>query len=122
MAFQDLLVWQKAHAVALEVYRHTASFPAEERFGLTSQMRRCAVSIPSNIAEGSGRNGDVEFARFMDVALGSANELEYQLLLCRDLELLSSDVYESLESSLAEVKRLAVAFRNRLRQSHPASS
>ncbi|MDZ7729356.1 MAG: four helix bundle protein [Dehalococcoidia bacterium] len=74
MAFQDLLVWQKAHAVALDVYRHTASFPVEERFGLTSQMRRCAVSIPSNIAEGSGRNGDVEFARFMDVALGSANE------------------------------------------------
>lgn len=122
MAFQDLLVWQKAHQLVLDVYRYTATFPAEERYSLTSQMRRAAVSIPSNIAEGSGRRGDAEFARFLDVALGSATELEYQLLLARDLWFIDDETHQQLDQSLAEVKRLAVAFRSRLRSSHPASS
>jgi four helix bundle protein len=122
MAFQDLVVWQKAHQLALEVYRSTTSFPPDGRFGLTSQMRRAAVSIPSNIAEGSGRGGDPEFARFLDIALGSATELEYQLILARDLGFISLDTYKSLDNALAEVKRLAVSFRARLRRPTPASS
>lgn len=74
--FRTLNVWQRACGLALDVYQHTAGFPVEERFGLTSQIRRSAVSVPSNIAEGCGRDGDREFARFLQVAMGSASEME----------------------------------------------
>lgn len=114
-AFQHLIVWQKAHALALQVYRTTGTFPADERFGLTSQMRRAAVSVPSNVAEGSGRSSDADFARFIDIALGSSTELEYQLLLARDLGFIHNDRYQELDELLAEVKRLLVGFRSRLR-------
>jgi four helix bundle protein len=86
--FRDLKVWQKAHELALDIYRTTTQFPKQEMYGLVSQMRRCAVSVGSNIAEGRGRGGDIEFARFMQIACGSLTELEYQLLLSRDLKYL----------------------------------
>ena len=89
--FRELKVWDKAHRVALSVYRATKDFPAQEQYGLTSQIRRAAVSIPTNIAEGCGRNGDAEFARFLDIALGSASELEYLVLLSGELELLRQE-------------------------------
>ena len=88
--FRDLKVWRKAHAVALSVYAATAPFPAAERYGLTSQMRRAAFSIPSNIAEGCGRPSNAELAHFLHIALESASELEYFLLLARDLQLLTA--------------------------------
>ena len=90
--FRRLQVWHKAHQ--LEVYRETSSFPADERFGLTSQLRRAAVSIPANIAEGRGRRTDDDFARFMDYAMGSASEVECHLLLACDLDILPNDSYE----------------------------
>ena len=86
--FHELKVWQKAHQLTLAVYQITASFPREERFGLISQLRRCSASIAANLAEGCGRNGDAEFARFCSIAMGSASELEYHLLLAKDLKLI----------------------------------
>ena len=83
--FKKLKVWQAAHSLTCHVYRGTASFPKTEAFGLTSQLRRSAASIAANIAEGCGRNGDVELNRFLRISLGSAAELEYHLLLSRDV-------------------------------------
>jgi four helix bundle protein len=83
--FHELQVWQKAHQLTLAIYRVTASFPREELFGLTSQLRRACSSIPANLAEGCGRTGDAEFCRFCSIAMGSPSELEYHLLLGKDL-------------------------------------
>ena len=103
--FRDLKVWAKAHRLVLDVYRATASFPREELYGLTSQLRRSAASVPSNIAEGCGRSqGD--FKRFIQIAAGSASELEYQLLLAKDLELLEIQTFRALSSKTIEVKRM----------------
>ncbi|MBM4459219.1 MAG: four helix bundle protein [Chloroflexi bacterium] len=104
--FHQLKVWQKAHAVALGVYKATGSFPKEELYGLTSQMRRAAVSVPSNIAEGCGRDSQPQFAHFLQIAFGSASELEYQLLLARDLGLLAMPVYHQLNADVTECKRM----------------
>jgi len=79
--FRKLAVWEKAHRLTLDMYKATASFPKDELYGLTSQVRRASISIPANIAEGCGRNGDVELARFLQIAMGSASELEYQSAL-----------------------------------------
>jgi len=100
--FRQLKVWEKSHELALAVYHITAAFPREETYGLTSQIRRAASSIPSNIAEGCGREGDVELARFCTIARGSASELEYQLLLARDLKLLLPNDYEELSQRTVE--------------------
>jgi len=107
-------VWEKAHRLALEVYRVTATFPREEAYGLTSQIRRCCASIPANIAEGCGRGGDGELARFLRIAMGSASELEYHLLLVRDLGLLNPTEYEWLTTSVVEVKRMLAPFIRKL--------
>ena len=107
--FRDLLVWQKSHQLTLNAYRDTSSFPADERFGLTSQIRRSAASIPANIAEGCGRRGNPEFHRFLQMAMGSASEVEYHFLLARDLQYLETDQYEFLNSQVAEVKRMLAA-------------
>lgn len=117
--FQELVVWQKAHQFALAVYHASAGFPGDERFGLTSQVRRSAVSIPANIAEGSARPGETEFRRFLGIALGSATELEYHLILSKDLGYLSPETHERLDTSLAEVKRMLVAFCRRLQDGPP---
>jgi four helix bundle protein len=85
--FRKLMVWQKAHQLTLGIYELTANFPRDEVYGLTSQVRRAAASIPANVAEGCGRDGDTELARFLRIAMGSANELEYHLILARDLGL-----------------------------------
>src|SRR6266853_1530674 len=94
--FHELKVWQKAHQLTLVVYQITASFPREELYGLTSQLRRCSSSIPANLAEGGGRNGDAEFARFCSIAMGSASELEYHLLLAKDPKLIKPKDHEEL--------------------------
>jgi four helix bundle protein len=105
-SFRNLLVWQKSHELVLQVYRITRDFPREELYGLTSQMRRAAVSVPSNIAEGCGRGSDPDFARFLIIAAGSASELEYQLLLSRDLGYLETTLHHSLEEKATEIKRM----------------
>ena len=94
--FRDLQVWHKAHQLTLTVYRLTAPFPREELSGLTTQLRRSSSSIAANLAEGCGRNGDAELARFCAIAMGSASELEYHLLLARDLKLLNVTDYAEL--------------------------
>jgi len=104
--FRELKVWQKAHRWTLDVYRHTQTFPPQERYGLTSQLRRAAVSVPSNIAEGCGRDSERDFGRFLSIAAGSASEAEYQLLLARDLSYLKDDPHRSLHDQVNEVKRM----------------
>jgi four helix bundle protein len=107
--FRKLTVWQRAHALTLDVYRATDALPAAERYGLMSQMRSAAVSIASNIAEGCGRSSDADFARFLHNAVGSANELECQIIIARDLGYLTPDVAERLSGLRSEVKRMLVA-------------
>jgi four helix bundle protein len=104
--FKDLRVWTKAHSLTLGIYKATRGFPREELFGLTSQMRRSASSIGANIAEGSGRRSDGELTRFQHIARGSAAELEYHLLLARDLELLSDITHSLLVKQTDEVQRM----------------
>ena len=113
--FRNLLVWDKAHQLVLAVYSRTHAFPVEERYGLQSQIRRAAVSIPSNIAEGCGRGSDADLARFVQIAMVSASEVEYQLLLCRDLGLLQTHDYESLDARVTEIKRMIASLLRRLR-------
>ena len=113
--FKTLAVWQKAHQLTLDIYQSTEQFPKEEHFGLTSQIRRACASIPMNIAEGCGRSSDPEFAHFLSIAMGSASELEYQLLLTRDLGLLSQVDYDRLEPALIEVKRMLNGFIRKLK-------
>lgn len=112
--FRQLKVWQKSHQLVLALYQITASFPRAENYGLTPQIRRAAVSIPSNLAEGCGRNGDAELARFCCIARGSASELEYQLLLARDLKLIQPKDYEQLEQQTTEIKRMLTVFVQKL--------
>lgn len=107
--FRNLKVWEKAHHFSLHVYQATRRFPKYERFGLTVQLRRSAVSIPSNIAEGCGRIGEKEFARFLGIALGSASEAEYQLLLSHDLKYLQTKHYQYLACLIDEVKRMLIS-------------
>jgi four helix bundle protein len=95
--YRQLLVWKRAHTLALDVYRATQRFPTEERYGLTAQLRRAAVSVVSNIAEGSGRLGDREHIRFLRIARGSVSEVECQLLLSRDLGYLGSSAWTVLD-------------------------
>ena len=112
--FHDLKVWQKAHQLTLAVYQITAAFPREELYGLTSQLRRCSSSIPANLAEGCGRNGDAEFARFCSIAMGSASELEYHLLLAKDLKLIKPKDHAELSQRATELKRMLTALLQKL--------
>jgi four helix bundle protein len=104
--FRRLKVWDKAHQLTLAIYKVTKKFPKEEMYGLASQMRRSSASIATNIAEGCGRNSDADFCRFLVVASGSGSELEYQLLLCRDLGYLDEKEHDALLAQLTEVKKM----------------
>lgn len=115
--FRKLQVWEKSHKLTLQVYQVTGSFPEQERYGLTSQMRRCAASIPANIAEGCGRDSPNDLARFLVIAAGSASELHYHLILAADLGLIEQATFESLENSVIEIKRMLIGFIKRVRSS-----
>ena len=112
--FRKLQVWDKAHQLALTLYHVTASFPRDETYGLASQIRRAASSIPSNIAEGCGREGDAELSRFCTIARGSASELEYQILLAPDLKLIQAYDYEQLTQQTTEIKRMLTVLVQKL--------
>jgi four helix bundle protein len=112
--FRKLKVWERSHHLVLAVYQTTASFPRDETYGLTTQIRRSALSIPSNIAEGCGRDGDAEFARFCLIARGSASELEYQIMLAHDLKLIPSGRYEELSQQITEIKRMLTVLVQKL--------
>ena len=109
--FRKLDVWARAHGLTLDVFRVTESFPSHERFGLAAQMRRSAVSIPSNIAEGAGRDSRREYARSLDIAIASAHELDYQLQLSRDLRFTDPSRYDNLANELVEVRNVIAGLR-----------
>ena len=113
--FRELKVWQKAHELTLAVYEVSRSFPRDEQFGLTSQIRRSCSSIAANLAEGCGRNGDAEFARYCSIAMGSASETEYHLLLAGDLKLINPADYEELSRRATELKRMLTGLSQKLR-------
>ena len=113
--YRDLLVWEKAHNLTLCIYRDTQTFPKEERFCITSQIRRAASSIAANLAEGCGRRSDGEMARFVQIAMGSAAEVSYHLLLCRDLGLLGAEEFNRLASATDEIMRMLSSLAARLK-------
>src|SRR5438270_1456172 len=114
--YRDLLVWEKAHSLTLCIYRDTQAFPKEERFGITSQIRRAAASIGANIAEGCGRRSDREMARFLQIARGSASEIEYHVLLARDLNYIDEEDFRKFSRQADEVQRMLTALIQRFRQ------
>lgn len=116
--FHALKVWEKAHQLTLDVYRATAMFPKEELYGLTSQIRRASSSIPANIAEGCGRGGNTELKQFLNIALGSASELEYHLLPARDLNYLNACDYDRLAGNTTEVKKMLAALIIKVKNAH----
>lgn len=120
--FRQLLVWKRAHGLALQVYRCTDAFPARERYGLAAQMRRAAVSVVSNIAEGCGKQADRELARYLGIARGSVRELECQLLLSRDLGYLTLDIWPTLEAESQEISKMLNCFIRSLRSKAVGSS
>jgi len=107
--FRDLKVWETAHLLTLDSYRVTNAFPRQELFGLTSQIRRAVASIAANIAEGCGKRGNGDFQRYLNIAAGSASELEYHFLLAHDLDLLETATYDRLDAAVVEVKRMLSA-------------
>ena len=111
---RDLEVWQRAHALVMEILTATRDFPRELRFELTSQLRRSAVSMAANIAEGHARRSSRAFASFLDVAVGSAAETAYLVLLAHDLGYLASEKYRRLDDELARLRRMLSVFRRRL--------
>ena len=104
--YKDLLVWQKAHALTLDLYRVTETFRRKEMFGLTSQIRRAASSIGANLAEGCGRRSDGEMSRYVRISMGSASELDYHLVLTSDLKFIEKKEFAELDSKLSEVRRM----------------
>lgn len=104
--YKKFSVWEKSHQLTLDVYKCTSSFPKEELFGLISQIKRSSSSIPTNIAEGCGRNSEKDFCRFLYIAFGSANELEYQILLSIDLKFLEPEVGQKLLIQIEEIKKM----------------
>jgi four helix bundle protein len=114
--FRKFQVWEKSHQLTLAIYKATNSFPKDELYGLTSQIRRAASSVPANIAEGCGRSGDGDFARFLQIAAGSASELDYHLLLAHDLGYLSEIEYRGLNPTLLEIKRMLVGLIQNIKE------
>jgi four helix bundle protein len=112
--YRELEVWKRSHALVLRVYHLTKAFPDDERFGLTSQLRRAAVSVPSNIAEGSKRRTDQDFARFLNIAEGSLSETDYLLLCAKDLGYVASRAQVQLADEIDEISRMLYTFRRRI--------
>ncbi len=113
-AFKKLQVWQKSHLLTLEIYKTTSLFPKDELYGLVSQMRRSSSSIPTNIAEGCGRESNIDFNRFLTIAKGSASELEYQLLLAKDLNYIDSVAFLSLNEKINEIRKMIYGYGAKL--------
>ncbi len=112
--YKKYKVWELGHEVTLEVYRLTKTFPKDENFGITSQMRRAAYSIPSNISEGCGRESDAEFKRFLTIARGSASELEYFTILAKDLEYIKEEIFSELNDKVDRIRRSITNLINKI--------
>jgi four helix bundle protein len=113
--FRNLDVWRKAHNLTLTIYRVTNQFPKHELYGLTSQIRGASASIACNIAEGCGRGTDPELRRFMEIAMGSASEVEYQCLLAFDLQFIDDATFQQLVALVVEVKKMLASFIRKLK-------
>lgn len=120
--FRTIKAWEKGHALTLAVYQATSQFPREDQFGLTSQMRRAAASVPANIAEGCGRDGKAELVRFCQIGFASTSELEYWLILARDLSHLDESTFATLTAQTVEVKKMLGAFLTTLRGRGPRTA
>ena len=114
--YKDYDVWRKSHVFAVNIYKATTVFPKDEMYGLRSQIRRAATSIPTNIAEGAARKGDKQFARFLDIAFASANETEYLLTLTFELEYIEESDFSSLSGEIDEIIKMIRSLINRLKQ------
>ena len=113
--FRQLEVWRKSHNLTLSIYGLTSQFPREEIYGLVSQIRRACASIPTNIAEGCGRGSSADFARFLQIALGSASETEYLILLAHDLKYFNPDQYDRLIDTVIHIKRMLINLQKKVR-------
>ncbi|TDO73656.1 four helix bundle protein [Flavobacterium chryseum] len=109
--FKELLIWKKSRLFCSKIYSITSTFPNEEKFGITNQLRRASVSVPSNIAEGSSRNSNKDFARFLEIAIGSAYEVETQLLISSDLGFMNEESTTELINMLEEITKMTSRFR-----------
>jgi four helix bundle protein len=118
--YRDLEVWEKAHKLTLQLYEKSRAFPREEFYGLTSQLRRSAMSVGANLAEGCGRQTTPELARFVRIAMGSASELDYHLLLARDFGYLQSDDHQGLSQELTRIRKMLASLLATLER--PANS
>ncbi len=112
--FKKYQVWKKSHAMVLSIYRDTRGFPQEELYGLTSQIRRATISIAANIAEGAGKKTDADFARFLYISMGSASEVEYHILLAKDLGYVSNNRFCQLTNDIEEIKKMLTGFIQKL--------
>lgn len=112
--FNNLDIWKRSHQLTIKIYRISQRFPREEIYGQTSQLRRAAVSIPTNIAEGCGRKSNSEFANFLNIAAGSASEVEYELLLAREVGYLTEDEYKGLYKEICEIRRMLNVYMKKL--------
>ena len=113
--FHKLIIWQRSHQLTLDVYKASKTFPKDELFGLTSQIRRAVSSIPTNIAEGCGRETNKDFAHFLQISIGSASETEYQLLLAHDLEYINIDDFERLTNEIVSVRKMIIKYQSELK-------
>lgn len=114
--FRNLKVWELSHKVAVMIYNVTSSFPKEETYGLTSQIRRASTSIPTNISEGCGRDSDADFKRFLQIAFGTSCELEYLLFLSCELKLVSDKDFTLLNSQIVEIKKMSIGLIKKLKE------
>lgn len=113
--FHKLGIWQRSHQLTLDVYKMSKSFPKDELFGLTSQIRRATSSIPTNIAEGCGRASNKDFAHFLQIAIGSASEVEYELLLAHDLEYINDESFIKLTSETIAIRKMIIKYQSELK-------
>lgn len=120
--FRELRVWDEAHRLTIQLYKDTDEFPRKEMFGLTSQIRRAAASIGANLAEGCGRQSEGEFSRFIQIAMGSASELEYHLLLSRDLAFLTKTAYENAQTQLTRVRKMLASLLQTVQSSRTSAA
>jgi len=112
--FKNLKVWQKSVDLAVKIYKVTAEFPTSEKFGMTSQMRRACVSVPSNIAEGTAKSSSKSFSNSLEISLGESFELETQMIIAERVNLISEDIAQELESNISEIQRMIIGFKSSL--------
>ncbi|HTN08465.1 four helix bundle protein [Agriterribacter sp.] len=112
--FLTLEIWKRSHLLTLKIYKITKNFPKEELFGLTSQMRRSAYSIPTNIAEGCGRNSNPQFANFLQIATGSCSEIQYQLMLSKELLYITEELFIKLHKEAVEIRKMIFKYCEKL--------